>query len=391
MLKKIWLCGVMIGLIVSADLCMAQAQEREVGLQRVYVGTYTRGESQGIYTFLLNSLTGEATAPELAAELVNPSFLAFSPNNKFLYAVNEVSDFPGSSGRSAGGVTGFALDALSGKLTKLNSQHSGGAGPCHVVVDKTGKVVVVANYGGGSVASYAVNEDGSLEPASSFIQHEGSSVNPNRQTAPHAHSVNIDANNRFAVVADLGLDKLLVYKLDTATGKLTPNDPPSVSTPAGGGPRHLSFHPNGKFAYSNNEILPSVTAYKYDAENGLLTPMMTLSSVPEGYNDPGNSTAEVLVHPSGKFLYVSNRGHDSIAMYTINADGTLEAIGHESTRGNVPRNFGIDLTGKYLLAANQNSGTIVIFEIDQQTGKLKATGNVVDVPSPVCVRMVPFQ
>ncbi len=368
----------------------AMAEEKQVDSIRVYVGTYTRKGSEGIYTFELDPQTGKATPPQLAAKLVNPSFVAISPSGKFLYAVNEVSNFPGANGKKAGGVTSFSMDAKSGKLTKLNSQISEGAGPCHLSVDHTGKCVIVANYGGGSVASLPVKANGELESAASFIQHEGSSVNPRRQKGPHAHSVNVDAGNNFAVVADLGLDKLLVYKLDAKEGTLTPNDPPSVSSNPGAGPRHFSFHPNGKFAYVCNEMQSSVTAYAYDAKQGVLTSRMTLSTLPEDYEDKGNSTAEALVHPSGKFLYVSNRVHDSIAMFQIKDDGTIKHIGNESTQGKIPRNFGIDPTGKYLLAANQDSNTIVVFEIDQSSGKLKSTGTVIEVPTPVCVRMTPI-
>ena len=369
----------------------ATAEEKQVTSIRVFVGTYTRNGSEGIYTFELDPQTGKTTPPQLAAKLVNPSFVAISPSGKFLYAVNEVSDFPGANGKKAGGVSSFAMDAKTGKLTKLNSQVSGGAGPCHLSVDRTGKCVIVANYGGGSVASLPVKANGELEPAASFIQHEGSSVNPGRQKGPHAHSANVDAGNNFVVVADLGLDKLMVYKFDAEKGTLSPNDPPSVSSNPGAGPRHFSFHPTGKFAYACNEMQSSVTAYAYDAKKGVLTPLMTLSTLPDDDEGKGNSTAEALVHPSGKFLYVSNRVHDSIAMFKINEDGTIKRIGNESTQGKIPRNFGIDPTGKYLLAANQNSNTIVVFEIDPSSGKLKPTGNVIKVPTPVCVRMVPIE
>lgn len=367
------------------------AEDSQMDSIRVYVGTYTRNGSKGIYTFELNPKTGATTQPVVAAELKNPSFVAISPSGNYLYAVNEVSDFPGISGPKAGGVTGFQMDAKSGKLTKLNSQLSGGPGPCHLTVDNAEKCVLVANYGGGSVACLPIQEGGELAPASSFFQHEGSSVNPRRQQGPHAHSVNVDAGNQFAVVADLGLDKLLVYKLNAEKGELSPNTPPSVSTHPGDGPRHFSFHPNGKFAYANNEILLSVTAYGYDADQGILTPLETYPTVPEGTGLEGNSTAETLVHPSGKFLYVSNRGPNSIAMYRINPDGKLTSLGQEPTKGKIPRGFGIDPTGKYLLAANQDSDTVVVFEIDPSTGKLSPTGTVLEIPTPVCVRMLPIE
>ena len=387
-LMNILLALACVAVMAGANAC---AEEETVDTIRVYIGTYTRKESQGIYTFELNLQTGTTTEPELAAELVNPSFVAFSPDHKYLYAVNEVSDFPGSEEKKAGGVTGFRLDAKSGALTLLNSQLSGGVGPCHVTVDGTGKCVVVANYGSGSAASFPVSEQGELAPAATVIQHEGSSVNPKRQQGPHAHSANIDAGNNYVVIADLGLDQLRVYKLNAEQATLTPNDPPFVKTEPGVGPRHFNFHPNGRFAYSNNEMASSVTAYGYDPEEGVLTPMMTQSTLPEDYDEPGNSTAETLVHPSGKFLYVSNRGHNSIAIFRIQNDGSIEPLGHHSTLGNIPRNFGIDPTGKYLLAANQDSDTIALFEIDQKTGRLKETGNLISVPTPVCVRMIPIE
>lgn len=367
------------------------AEEKNMDSIRVFVGTYTRSDSKGIYTFELDPKTGKTTEPVLAAELVNPSFVAISPSGKLLYAVNEVADFPGITGQKAGGVTGFQLNAKTGQLTKINSQLSGGPGPCHLTVDATGQCVIVANYSGGSVASLPINEQGELAPAASFIQHIGSSVNPSRQASPHAHSANIDAGNNFAVVADLGLDKLFVYKLDADQGTLTPHDPPSVSTQPGDGPRHLSFHPNGKFAYANNEILLSVTAYSYDGRKGVLTPLMTASTVPEGTKLEGNSTAETLVHPSGKFLYVSNRGPNSIAMFRIQEDGTLVSLGQESTLGEIPRGFGIDPTGNFLLAGNQNSDTVVVFKINQETGQLTPTGTVLKIPSPVNVRMLAIE
>lgn len=375
---------------VSNDQLL-NAEESSVDSIRVYVGTYTRGDSKGIYTFELDPKTGKTTEPQLAAELVNPSFVAIAPSGKYLYAVNEVADFPGVKGKQAGGVTGFKLDAKTGKLTKINSQLSGGPGPCHLSVDHEEKCVVVANYGGGSVASLPIKQNGELAPAASFIQHEGSSVNPRRQTAPHAHSANVDAGNNYAVVADLGLDKLLVYKLDAEQGTLTPNDPPFVKTVQGGGPRHLDFHPNGKYAYANNEITLSVTAYDYDSNNGVLTPLQTVTTVPEGTPLQGNSTAETLVHPSGKFLYVSNRGPNSIAMFRIKDDGTLESLGLESTQGEIPRGFGIDPTGNFLLVGNQNTHTVVVLKIDQETGMLSSTGTKLEIPSPVNVRMLPIK
>ncbi|MBL8792350.1 MAG: lactonase family protein [Planctomycetia bacterium] len=363
------------------------AQGDKAGKMRVYIGTYTGKESKGIYLLELDLATGTLTEKGLAGESVNPSFLAIHPSQKYLYAANEVGSFEGKKG---GAVTAFAIDAATGKLTELNKQSSGGSGPCHIVVDKEGKVVLVANYGGGSVASLSVEADGKLKEAASVIQHTGSSVDPGRQKAPHAHSINVDPGNRFAMAADLGLDKVLIYKLDPAKGTLTPNDPPSASVAGGSGPRHFAFHPDGKHAYVINEMKSTMTAFSYDAAKGELKEIQTLSTLPADHKG-GNSTAEVVVHPSGKFVYGSNRGHDSIAIFAVEADGKLKAVGHEPTQGKTPRNFNVDPTGQFLLAANQNSGTVVVFRIDPATGQLKATGSTAKVPGAVCVRFVPVK
>ena len=356
---------------------------------RVYVGTYTNGDSQGIYQFDLDVTTGKATDPTLAAEAKNPSFVAIHPSGKYLYSVSEVADF---DGKKTGGVSAYAIAADSGALTLLNSTASGGRGPCHLVTDQAGKNVLVANYGEGSIACIPIKEDGSLEAASSVIQHEGSSVNKQRQAGPHAHSINLDAENGFAFAADLGLDKVLVYGFDGAKGTLDAAGAPDADVPPGSGPRHFAFHPSGKYAYVINEMLCTVTGFSYDADAGKLTSMQTISTLPgDGEVEKGFSTAEIVAHPSGKFLYGSNRGHDSIAIYTIDENsGKLTHVGNESTQGKTPRNFALDPTGAYLLAENQGSGTIVLFGIDQDTGKLTATGQVLNVANPVCIRMIPI-
>jgi 6-phosphogluconolactonase len=366
-----------------------RAQEQKSpakGRYWVYVGTYTGPNSKGIYQFELDLASGAMKPMGVAAETKSPSFLAIHPSRKYLYAVGEISDF---DGKKSGAVSAFAIDAATGKLTPLNQQPSGGGGPCHVSVDPSGKVVLVANYGGGSIEAIPVQADGKLGTPTSFHQHTGSSVNPSRQKEPHAHSINVDPAGKYAFAADLGLDKILIYKLDPAKGTLTPNDVPYASVAPGSGPRHFAFHPSGKYAYVINEILCTVTAFKYDAGKGELTELQTISTLP-GQVEEGFSTAEVVAHPSGKFLYGSNRGHNTIAVFSIDqATGKLTAVEHESTQGETPRNFAIDPTGTYLLAENQKSGTIVVFKIDPATGKLDATGHKVEVPSPVCVRFLP--
>ncbi len=360
------------------------------GKLRVYIGSYTGGKSEGIYVSELDLSSGKLAPPQLAAVAVNPSFVAIHPSRKFLYAVGEIDDF---EGKKTGGVSAFSINPKDGKLTLINQQSSQGAGPCHLVVDNSGKNVLVANYGGGSVACLPIDDDGSLREAATFIQHKGSSVTPQRQAGPHAHSINVDAANRFAVVADLGLDKLLVYRLDAARGILTPNDPPSVSVPPGGGPRHFVFHPDGKFAYTNNEITCTVTAFTYDADKGKFSQIHTTSTLPAGVDVKGSdSTAEVRVHPSGRFLYVSNRGHNSIAIFAIDpSTGKLTALGHASTLGEIPRNFNLDPSGRYLLAANQATNNVVVFRVDAKTGLLEPTGSEIEVGSPVCVRFMKIE
>ncbi|HRX78611.1 MAG: lactonase family protein [Planctomycetaceae bacterium] len=353
-----------------------------------YVGTYTRGgKSKGIYTLKLNMKTGALTEVGATEGVVNPSFVAIHPSNKFLYAVGEISEF---DGKPTGGVTAFAINPKDGSLTKLNEKSSGGAGPCHLVVDATGKNVLVANYGGGSVACLPINADGTLQDASSFMQHEGSSIDEQRQKGPHGHSINLSPDNKFAFAADLGLDKVLIYAFDAEKGKLTPHDPAAAEIEPGSGPRHFAFHPSGKYAYVINEMALTVTAFKYNAKQGRLKTLQTISTIPDADRDqPGLSTAEIRVHPSGKFLYGSNRGHDTIVAYRVNQDtGELAYIENESTQGKTPRNFFIDPTGTYLLAENQGSDSIVVFRINQDTGELEPTGNSITIPAPVCIRMM---
>ncbi|HEX5499736.1 MAG TPA: lactonase family protein, partial [Thermomicrobiales bacterium] len=281
----------------------------------VYFGTYTTGKSKskGIYRCEFDAATGKLGAPALAAETKNPSFVAIHPNQRFLYAVGEISDF---AGKKSGAVDAFALDLRSGELKALNQKPSGGAGPCHLTVDRRGHSVLVANYGGGSAAVLRIAEDGRLGETTAFVQHSGKGSDPARQAGPHAHSINLDAANRFAVVADLGLDRVFVYRFDADKGTLTKNEPPSVAVTPRSGPRHFAFHPDGRHAYVINELANTVTAMTYEADKGVLKTIQTVSTLPEGYKKL-TWTAEVQVHPSGKFLYGSNRGHNSIAIFTI--------------------------------------------------------------------------
>ena len=356
----------------------------------VYIGTYTEegSKSKGLYAYRFDAATSELSPIGLVAETTNPSFLAVHPNHRFLYAVNEVTHY---RGWSSGAVSAFAIDHATGKLTFLNKVPSRGADPCYVTIDKSGKYVLVANYTGGSVATFPVLEDGRLGEASAFVQHSGHGTNPERQEGPHAHSIDMSPDNHFALVDDLGLDELLVYRFDRAKGSLTPNDPKCAKLNPGAGPRHFAFHPNGKFAYVISELQSAVTAFAYDPASGALHSLQTVSTLPKDFTGH-NDDAEVEVHPSGKFLYASNRGHDSIAVFAIDAGkGTLTPVDYVATGGKTPRSFEIDPTGSLLFAANQKSGNIVVFRIDAETGRLTPSGKVLEVSEPVCVKFVAIE
>jgi 6-phosphogluconolactonase len=355
----------------------------------VYVGTYTnKTESKGIYAYLFDPGVGKLTSLGVAAESEDPSFLAVHPSGKYLYAVNEIDHF---GARKSGAVSSFSVDAKTGKLTLLNQASTQGAGPCHISLDKTGKFVLVANYDGGSIATFPIRDDGSLGEVAGFVQHHGSSVNKERQEAPHSHWIGVSPDNRFTIEANLGLDELPVHHFNAGNGDLSPIEP-FVKVNPGAGPRHLAFHPNGKFAYVLSEMGSSVTAFAYKASNGSLSSLQTVSTLSvlrKDYSGP-KEAAEIAVHPSGKFLYASNRaGIDTISAFSIDpAKGTLKLKDEYPTMGKTPRNFAIDPTGKFLLAANQGSNNIVIFRIDATTGALSPTGEVTEAPAPVCITFV---
>lgn len=352
----------------------------------VYFGCYTNAKSgsKGIHISKFNTTTGDLSEPDLAAETGSPSFLAIHPSQKYLYAVGEM----GTPGQKGGGVTAFKISQPDGKLTLINQVSSVGAGPCHISVDKTGKMAMVANYGGGSVASYSIQDNGALSEAQTFVQHEGGSVNLKRQAGPHAHSLNTSPDNRFGFACDLGLDKVLIYKLDPTTGKMTSHGHATVAP--GSGPRHFAFHPSGKYAFVNNEILMTVTSFAYDAEKGTLTEIATVSTLPEAdRSKTGLSTAETVAHPNGKFVYVSNRTHDTIAVFSCDpATGKLTLIQNAPAEGEIPRNFNLDPTGKWMIVAHQNSNTAALFKVDQDSGKLTFTGKKISVGGAVCVRFL---
>jgi 6-phosphogluconolactonase len=350
----------------------------------VYIGTYTGPQSEGIYAFRFDAATGALEPVGLVGEVVNPSWVTIHPNRKFLYAVSEL----GNDGKASAAVTTFSIDPKTAALTKLNSVSSGGGGACHVVVDKTGKTLMVANYGTGSVAAFPVHDDGTLGEPPVLIQHQGSSVDPRRQRGPHAHGVFLSADNRFLFVPDLGLDQVMSYRLDAAKSSIAANDPPFAKVPPGSGPRHFAFHPKGKFAYVIDEMKSTVTAFQYNAAHGVLSEIQNISTLPKDFSGEDNS-AEIAVDAKGRFVYASNRGHDSITVFAIAGDGRLTVVENVPSGGKAPRSFGIDPTGAYFLSANQNTNNIVLFRVDGKTGRLTSTGKTVEVAKPVCVQFLP--
>lgn len=354
----------------------------------VYIGTYTSKQSKGISLLKLDAETGKLTSVGLAAESDNPSFVAISPNHRFLFSVNEVEAFGGKPG---GAVTGFSIDPHTGLLTKLNQQPTGGGAPCHLTLDRAGKHLLIANYGGGSLCVLPVGSDGRLGPSTCFVQHQGSSVNPSRQEGPHAHEILLDPGDHHAYAADLGLDRVLVYHYDAAHGILTPDAQQDGKLAPGAGPRHFAFHPNGRFAYVIDELDSTVTAFHRDAATGGLTEFQIISTLPDGFQGR-NNPAEVEISIDGKTLYGSNRGHDSIVIYHVDAEtGKLTLVDHASTQGKNPRHFTIDPTGRWMLVANQDTDNIVVYRIDPQTGKIAPTGETAEVSMPVCIAFLPVR
>ncbi len=353
----------------------------------VYFGTYTGRKAAGIYVSRFDAATGRLTAPELAAATPSPSFLALHPNRRFLYAVNETSVYPESG---AGAITAFAIEGASGKLRLLNQQSSRGSSPCHLTVDRSGRRLLAVNYGSGSVVAYSLRPDGSLGELSAFIQHSGAGAMRGRQEGPHAHSVHISPDNRYALVADLGADGIFSYRFDPASGALAPAGQALTKVAPGSGPRQLDIHPTGRYVYAINELSSTITVFSYDAARGALTELQTVPTLPKGFTG-ANAAAAVQAHPNGRFLYGSNRGHDSIVVFAIDRrKGTLTYSGNTPTGGRTPRSFSIDPAGRFLIAANQGSGNAVVFRIDRKTGRLAPTGESVAVGEPVCVTFAPL-
>lgn len=379
------LAGILLSTLFGAALQSRQKPPSKA-TYTVYFGTTRRGK--GIYISRLDTATGKLSPPELVVETLNPSFLAVHPNRKFLYAVNETNTF---QEQKSGSVSAFAIAQKTGRLTLQNQVASRGTPPGHLIVDRSARNVLVGNFGSGSVTVLPLRPDGSLAEASVSVQHSGSGANPKRQQGPHVESVNLSADNRFAIVTDLGQDKLFVYRFNLEKGSLSPNEPPYAAVHPGAGPRHFTFHPNGRFGYVINELDSTITAFGYDSSRGVLNELQTITTLPSDFTG-NNSGAEVQVHPSGRFLYGSNRGHNSIAIFSIDpAKGTLAFVEHVSTQGKTPRHFGIDPSGSFLLAVNQDTDNIVVFRIDQQTGHLVPTGQMFEILAPTCVLFLPLR
>jgi 6-phosphogluconolactonase len=348
-----------------------------------YIGTSMNqtSPSQGMYRSTLNTETGQLSEPVLAGKAINPNFLDIHPEGTHLYAV-------GGAGGQAGTVGAYAIDRATGSLRLLNEQTAGGTNPLHISIDRKAQNVLVANYSSGSVEVLPIQPDGSLNKPSAFIQHEGSSINPQRQAGPHAHCIFASPDNQYVYCSDLGLDKVLIYRFDAARGTLAPADPAYAAATPGSGPRHFTFHPNGRFVYVINEMEGSVTGYTCNASNGSLTPFQTISTFPPEYAG-ATSSAEIRVTPDGQFLYGSNRGNNSIAAFRIDpAKGTLTLVEFETAALSTPRNINVDPTGNFLLAANQNGNSVSVYRINRETGALDPVGPSSLVGTPTCIRFL---
>lgn len=374
------IAGILLSLCAFAAGIGSQAATHTGRL--VYIGTYTGEASKGIYAFRFDDAAGTLTPVGLVAETPSPSFLTVSTNGRFLYAVNELQTF---GGEASGSVTAFSIAPDTGKLTELNTQPSKGAGPCHLALDRTGRYLAVANYTGGDFALFPVGADGRLQPAAAVVAGEATEPGPSGKIARLGHSVGFDATNKYMVAADKGLSRMLVFGFDAAKGTLTPHG--SAALAPGSGARHYAFHPSGRWLFTITEQGATIDTLAWDQKAGTLTLLSSVPTRPEGVTR--GSTAEIAVHPSGRFVYGSNRGHDSIAVFSVGANGALTLVEHESTRGQTPRNFAIDPTGKWLIAANQRSNTLAVFTIDQSTGALSPVGPLSNVGAPVCVLFVP--
>jgi 6-phosphogluconolactonase len=373
-----------LAMAVAVTLAASSAAPRQVW---VFFGTHTDQPGHGFSVARFDTRTGALSTPEFLQQSSAPALYVISPDGRHIYTVNEVNTY---QGWPTGFLSAYTVDPATAHMTLLNEQPSGGAGPAYISMDKTGRYLFVANYAGGNIAAFALKPDGSIGERTAFFQHTGKSVNPARQNAPHPHSIRVDPTNHFALVPDLGLDKIFIYRFDAKDGSLTPNDPPSVSVTPGAGPRHFDFDPSGRFVYVMTEMASAVAVFAWDSSRGTLTEVQTISSLPEGFTGK-NTAAEIRVHPSGRFLYCTNRGDDSIAVFKVNpVDGRLTFVERVPTQGKLPRNFDFDPTGHWLLVANYDSNNVVLFKIDLHTGKLTQHGVPVSTPDPFAVRFLPI-
>ena len=370
-------------LIIISPKSRAMAEQTTPSTKyHVYIGNNAgQQKGGGIHHAILDTAQGTLSDAELVAKAESPTFLTIHPNGRWLYAVTREPN-------QKGGVVGFEI-ADDGKLTQLGSSATTPAGPCHLTIDPSTKCLLVACYSSGCVTAHPLANDGSVQEPACVIQHKATESTAGKQTPPHAHYVQVDPQNGIAYVADAGLDKIMLYNLDADQAQLTPHDPPFVSTSAGSGPRHLAFHPNRKFVYVNGETTGVAMAFSYDANTGSLSPLQELSTLPEDFKGK-NTTAQIEVHPNGRFLYVSNRGHDSLAIFEIASDGKLKTLGHHPSGGKTPRNFAVDPTGTLLLSANQGSNNILLMKVDPETGKLTTTDRQIQVAAPVCIKYLPI-
>lgn len=369
-----------VGSVMFADAVQTTNADEPL----VFISAFAAGDDGAIHACRLETKTGQLKLIHRTTDVEHPFFMAVSPDGKFLYSIHAEKFGEEDHGQ----VAAYEIEGRTGRLKLLNRQSALGAGSCYLDVDATGKTVLVTNYFTGSVASLPVQEDGSLGEAASFIQHAGSSVDPKRQDGPYAHCIVVSPDNRFAFAADLGIDQVLGYRLDAGTAKLSPNQQPFVKTPPGAGPRHLTFHPNGKHIYVINELKNSITLFDYAAESGTLIKQQTVSTLPDDF-DGTSYCADVKVTPNGKFLYGTNRGHDSLAAYSIGDDGRLTLIGMEPSLGKGPQNVSITPCGELLLCANMPENNVVVFRIDPQTGGLKSVGEPISIPKPTCIMLLP--
>ena len=379
-LQRFWNYGIIFLLLVFQFLISCNTNDYNY---RVFVGTYTDNGSEGIYSFQFDPEDGKTTQPILAAKSDNPSFIVIDKEGKFLYAVNEVDNYDENS---SGAISVYELVKGSGKLNLIQQVSSLGAHPAHLSIDKSGKYLLVANYTSGNISVFPIDKDGRLGEHTALIQNYGSSVNLERQTSPHTHFIQVSNDNNFVMVADLGIDKILIFQFDSATGSLKPNEPAYINLSPGSGPRHFAFTPSGKFLYVLNELTSTVTIFDFDSATASSQSKQTISTLPENFEGT-NTAAEILVDAKGKFLYASNRGDDSIVQFSIDPlTGMLSQIDWVSSGGKAPRNFEIDPTGKWLFSANQNSDNILLFKIDQENGKLINTNQSINIKSPVCIK-----